>query len=468
MLFIPYLMDDIKASWKIDTLHESLIKTSVYVGMTIGTFSCSKFIDTYGRKKFIIIGAAIMFVFSLLSFFSVSWIDFMIYRAFIGLGIGIQMPAGMNLVSENIPIKYRSIFLSSVWAAFGVADLTSISLSWWLLPDWKLIILIFSFPMILTILLGFAVYESPRYLYAHKFYVEGAAILKKIEEFNNLKEELLNDDILEKIIVEAEENISNQYHPHFSQIFKKKFLGITLRTWVLWSSSNVGLYLTSFMVPKILGGHSSGIKIKDTDYYVGMITSGLITTPSCFISGILADMVGRKYSMVIFSAIALVFSFLIIFTDVGISYWAGIIKLTSGSIVANIKVFATEVFPTKIRGIGSSSGHAVGRFLTILTPFICDFFSVWWGYRSPFWVIIGFHALGIFCAYTMPFETKGRELDKNHNEEEEQKYTTTDSECPNKVTDYLVESKYNDKIKDDLNINKVLSTAHSSSVFENK
>lgn len=412
MLYVPYVMDDLEKAWDLTSgsFISSTVKSAVFIGIAGGTFLCSKLIDTYGRKKFIIIGAGIMLIFSFMCYFSFNWIDYSIYRVFVGVGIGIQMPAGINLASENLPIKYRSIYLSSVWVAFGFGEATCVCLAWRLLPDWKFMMLLASFPMIVTIVLGFLVYESPRYLYAHKKYEEGAVVLMKIEKFNGIDKELLNEDILQEIIKESEENLSNQYKPEIREIFKKKFLGLTLRTWVLWSSSNVGLYLTSFMLPKLLG---SSKREKNSSYYVDILISVVMTTPSCFVSGALAEWLGRKGSMVYFSTIGMIASCLIMYTDILTNYWAGALKLASGSAVANIKVYATEAYPTKLRGIGSSSGHAVGRFMTILTPFVGDFLANTFGLKSSFYMVLGFHALGLYCAYSLPFETLGRELDKH-------------------------------------------------------
>lgn len=428
MLHINYIANDVKIDLNLQMIHTSLIKTAVYVGIALGTFFCSKLIDKYGRKRFIFIGAGIMFVFSLLIPLSVSYIDFIIYRFLIGIGIGIQMPAGMNLVSESIPIKYRSVFLSTVWISFGCGESTSILLCWKFLPDYRTIQFIIATPMIITLTLAFFLYESPRFLYAHKRYNEGAEVLKKIEDFNNLKEELLNDDILEQIIIEYDENKLNDIVPKFSAIFEKKYLGLTLKTWALWSSGNIGLYLGSFMVPKLLGETN---KNQNPNYWTDCLISSAITTPSCILAGVLAERLGRKYSMFVLSITAIISSVLLLYTDWISNILLGTIKLLSGTIVAIIKVYSTEAFPTKLRGIGSSSGHAVGRFMTILTPFISDYFVELFFLKSPFYVFLAFHGLGAICAITLPFETRGRELDKDESE----KQTIKDKERNNQIND---------------------------------
>ncbi len=67
-----------------------------------------------------------------------------------------------------------------------------------------------------------------------------------------------------------------------------------------------------------------------------------------------------------FSVISMIASCLIMHTNILTNYWKWALKLSSGSVVAYIKVNATEAYPTKLRGICSSSGHKVGRFMTII------------------------------------------------------------------------------------------------------
>lgn len=423
ILLMTLILKTIKDEWKLSETAKSFLMSSIFMGMVIGSFFISKYLDMFGRKIFLFIGSLILLIFSIMSSFSNSFLELLIFRLLIGIGIGIQMPSGMNLASENIPSYNRSIFLSSVWLAFPIGEIYCCLSAWILMPHfetgkWRSLIFVCCVPIIILLLFGKYIHESARFLYAHHRFEEGKEVLKRIEEFNKIKEEdrLVEEDfvLIEK---ETKENILNSYNSEIKELFNNRYFYTTLKTWVLWCSGDIGLYLTIYLIPQVLIRIENNIvsshnTIDYNKFYINLLISSLIAMPKAFIAGVIAEYYGRINSMVLLQSLACLFCILILITDSYFSLLSGLIKLVSGGVIMNIKVYSTEVYPTKLRGIGSSFGHSVGRLLIVFIPFISQLFQYLTNSdKSPFLFIFLISAIGIYCAYTLPFETMGRELD---------------------------------------------------------
>lgn len=497
ILVITLVIKDLQNDfYNITKTQKSFLSSSVFIGLVIGSILVSKYLDKYGRKPFLLYGGCIILIFSCLSVFSFS-INFLIYcRIALGIGIGIQLPAGINLASECIPIYYRSLFLSCVWLSFPIGEMYCTLIAWIIygegsyylglkdhtndnnnniiiVRNWRLMLLYCIPPNIICIYLSNILLESPRYLYTNKNYYEGETVLKKIEDINikkisfkqlvlprfvnkyfNIKSNnnpLINSYIntsfenismlrknktytkynnnvkyilditdFENIIQEYEDNITTKHEASLAELFSKKYLNITLKTWVLWCAGDVGLYLTIFVIPQILLDDHNKLKnvSKNNDYsnafFCNLFIASIIALPKAFVSGYLAEILGRKKAMIYLLLLSSLFCVLLLSTTnvYWISFYAGFVKLTAGGIIMNIKVYSTEIYPTKIRGIGSSVGHAVGRILIVLIPFISEIFVyIFNSSKAPFILVMILSLLGSLCAYLLPYETLGRELD---------------------------------------------------------
>ena len=96
--------------------------------------------------------------------------------------------------------------------------------------------------------------------------------------------------------------------------------------------------------------------------------------------------------------------------------YSGFLKLLSGLILGVIKVYSTEAYPTKIRGIGYGTGHSITRIAGCLVPFFCEFLRNF-GIMGPSYFILLLSIGSAYCCYLLPFETLGRVLDKCEEED---------------------------------------------------
>lgn len=526
MLLITLILKNLKKEMNITNDEKSFLISSVFIGIVFGSLLASKYIDVYGRKPFLIYGGIILLVFSTLSAFSQNATQLIIFRILLGTGIGIQMPAGINLASESIPKINRSLYLTSVWMAFPIGEFYCSIFAWFFMPNfeenqWRKLIIVCTLPIILSIILSFGILESPRYYYSNNKYENGKDVLIKIEEENLLeennldivtritvnlkqrishlagnnfrekkpnfrstsekmyfyresthsnnkennhddkhynehvnlyKEKLIKNDLennnkdlyhencmykseleannqtkynkLDKedfnlIELESKNNLMNNYKSEWTVLFSDRFIGITFKTWTLWICGNIVLYQTVFILPQLLLlKHEQTKSVNNNDYYLGLLLAALIATPKALIAGILSEYYGRIKAMIYTTISTIIIVFFIMNDDYFIALLGGLIKVCGGIIIAIIKVYSTEIYPTKLRALGSSSGHSLGRLFTVFIPFISQYMINLFGFeKAPFLFLIFFCVISLYCLYTLPYDTKDRFLDSPEKED---------------------------------------------------
>ena len=464
MLLTTLIIKSLKKEFDVSNTEKSFLLSSAFIGLVIGSFFASKYIDIYGRKPFVIYGGLIFLIFSILSAFSSSVFYLILFRVILGIGIGVQMPACINLTSESIPKEFRSVFLSAVWVSYPLGEIYCSLFAWYLMPHfekgmWRNFILACCAPIFVCLLISIFLLESARYYYSNLDYERGKQVLKEIEAKNKLKYEELpfylksvkfvlyyifaivnkvkfskeefsilesNIEISEKDFLEIEqeskENVMNYYSPEWRELFNQRFIGITLKTWTLWSAGDVGLYLTIYLIPQLLIEKSEKIKRDDladnSDFYIGLLIAALIALPKAILAGYLGEYVGRLKSMTLLLTLTAVFSILMLLPNNLISLYGGIIKLLGGAVIMIIKVYSVEIYPTKLRGLGSSVGHSVGRLVTVFIPFISQYLVYLFNFsKAPFLFVLFMCIIGAYSSLSLKYETKGKDLDSPEKED---------------------------------------------------
>jgi len=93
-------------------------------GIIFGTMS-----DRYGRVKTIIAALLAYTVFSGLSGFARSGMEFLVYRFLFGLGVGGMFGAATTLVAESVPGRFRTFALGLMQALSAVGNIVGSALS---------------------------------------------------------------------------------------------------------------------------------------------------------------------------------------------------------------------------------------------------------------------------------------------------------------------------------------------------
>jgi MFS family permease len=115
--------------------------------------------DRWGRAKTLFLAVLFYSIFTGLSAFSVTWIDFSAYRFLTGMGVGGTFAAAVSLVAEVLPARSRPYALGCLQALAAVGNMTAAGISFLLPPGiemhgvsgWRLLFIIGILPAFLVL-----------------------------------------------------------------------------------------------------------------------------------------------------------------------------------------------------------------------------------------------------------------------------------------------------------------------------
>ena len=415
ILVISLILKSLEKEWHITPLEKSFIASSAFIGLMIGSFTTSQIIDRYGRKKLLLIGSGIVIIFGYLSSVSSNGIELFFFRLIMGIGIGTQIPAATNLAAESIPSYNRSIYLANMWIAFPIGEIYICIVAMYIMQNfeqdqWRVLLLYCIIPVVLCFIGSFFLYESSRYYLANNLSDQARNVLLGLSKWSGRN---IDAARIDEIIDEGLRNPLNKYASTYSQLLNKRFLSLSINSWCIWFITYFSVYTTIYMLPQILAYNEQGKSVEKSSLFKDIVITNLIALPKTIIAGFMAEIkfLGRKYSMLsslFFTAITTLFLTMLI---EHINFFAGLMKLLIGVTIGVCKVYTTEAYPTKLRGLGYGTGHSFARLAGTLVPFIAEAMVHLFGLVSPFILVFFASGLGVYNAYSLPFETLGRKLD---------------------------------------------------------
>jgi len=291
---------------------------------------------------------------------------------------------------EYAPPHYRN----KVGTAFHF--MTSIGMAtvaiWGMIfKPWKMYALALAFPpTIMLIVCYFILPESARYYLGKGNDAAALDMLEKVAECNG-------KEVPEgcRLFEEHEEKVS------IRELLGKLTGGRLIRCMLInmfgWFMTSLVYYMLWFSAKSLAG-----------DIYVNAIILGLAELPGRMVAYVLMEKIGRKYTFMGSIGIGCICMFVSIYENSvsrKIMYCIG--KAVSASLWAVIYLYSSEMYPTKIRNLGSGIGSAAARIAALIAPFIGDWLAV-----SPVvpYILVG--VLAMICCGVFMFvpETSGKDM----------------------------------------------------------
>ena len=341
------------------------IVSIVLVGATIGAISSGRLTDLYGRKRIIFYTALLNAVGTLLSALATSVSVLLLARALVGLAIGVASYAVPLYISEISPARVRGTLVSlnqlaitvgilaSYLVNIGFSDLPADWSAWGISEGWRWMLMIGFFPALILGIGMIFLPETPRWLMSASHESNAQRVLRKIGEINP-----------SKVAGEIKESLAKEEKAGWRELLVKwvrpaLIIGIGMAILMQVTGINTVIYYSPTILQK------AGF-VAEGDAILAALPIGIVNVVFTVLALFLIDKWGRKpllYLGLAGMAIALFvlgFSFLFHETVGDALQW-----LSLGSMVIYIPFFAltlgpvgyvimSEVFPTRVRGLGMS------------------------------------------------------------------------------------------------------------------
>ena len=410
MLAIAFVLPVIIHTWSIKPQNIGLIISAGFGGQLIGAIFFGWLAEKIGRLRTTILTILVYAVFSFCCAASWSYASLLTFRVLQGLGIGGEVPVAASYINEIIRAKGRGRFVLLYELVFPVGLMLAALAGYWIVPHfgWRWLFIIGGVPAGIAIYLRWVLPESPRWLASVGQNDRAEKAMITIEQ---QVKRALGTDLPEAKVIPVEGVTVRR--TKFGELFSNIYLKRTIVVWVIWFATYLSIYGVTTWLPSI---YRTVFKLPlDKSLLYSMVTqfSGLI---GAFAAAMLVDRLGRRAWIAMAFFVGSVFHLglwyagastvnqMLIFTSLGFFFFS-----SNGLVVY---LYTPELYPTRMRALGSSLASAWTRLASMIGPYIIGMIIA---HYKISWVFPLFALAGLIAGVvTVLFgiETKGKVLEE--------------------------------------------------------
>jgi MFS family permease len=329
--------------------------------------------DRIGRTRALSLSILLYSVFTAACGLATSLTELVIFRIFLGLGMGGEWASGAALVSETWPAQHRGKALGlmqSCWAiGYGAAALVNMMVSpYW---GWRGVFLVGVLPALFTLWIRRQVHEPAIWRAAQHASGNRAEAWRAIPIGLTVALTLMNA----------------------STMFAWWGLNSWVPAYLSLPTAQGGVGLSNVMMSRFIVAMQVGM-------WFGYVTFGFVS-----------DRFGRKptYVTYLLAAAVLVFVYSLVRSPMALLLLGPLVAFFGTGYFSGFGAITAEVYPTAIRATAQGFTYNIGRVASASAPFIVGALSQTSGFGPAFMMTAAAFLLAAFWWFFIP-ETKGRVL----------------------------------------------------------
>ena len=335
---LSFIIAALAVDWNLNSSQMGWIGSINSIGMAVGALFFGVLADKVGRKQIFMWTLIIFSVASGISAFATTLAVFLVFRFFVGMGLGGELPVASTLVSESVKAEERGrvvVLLESFWAGgwliAAVISYFVIPADFWPIEGWRVALLLTALPALYAVYIRMKLPDSPQ------FTVKTES--KKRSVFQNI-----------------------------ADVWSKKYARSTLMLWILWFAVVFSYYGMFLWLPSVMVG--KGFDLISSFKYVLIMT--LAQLPGYFTAAWFIEKFGRKFVLVTYllgtAASALAFGNADTIMTLLIS--GMLLSFFNLGAWGALYAYTPEQYPAIVRGTGAGMAAAAGRIGGIFGPLL--------------------------------------------------------------------------------------------------
>ncbi|SIT40982.1 Permeases of the major facilitator superfamily [Paraburkholderia piptadeniae] len=385
-----------------------------FIGMMTGAWLSGLLGDRFGRRFCYQFNLGIYGFASIAAALapSIYWLIF--FRLVMGVGMGAEIVVGYGTLSEFIPADWRGRFGTILNLIINTSLFLSTFLGWLIVPHygWRWMFAIAGCGALVVWFLRKSMPESPRWLASRGRADEARQIVERIETACGSTASRTSSHSANATESSTREFYSTETTEagRLGALFSRRLLTRTITAITVLVALFTVNYAFVSWIPTFLvkQGHSVSNSLGITAL---MFAGGPVGSLIAFA---LAEHLGRKWGIVLFSLVCVGFGIAYPFaqsavaiTALGFAITCCIYVLSSFSVAT----YVPELFPTELRLRGSGLANTAGRAVSIVVPYAVASAFMRFGIAGVLTLIVGTLLVQALIVGVLGAETKQRSLE---------------------------------------------------------
>lgn len=402
-LSIAFVLPILVRAWHISSPQIGVMIGASYAGQFIGALVFSWAAERWGRVPCAAAATAIFAAMSLACAGAWDFESLLIGRFIQGIGVGGEMPVAAVYISELSRACGRGRFFLLYEMIFPIGLMVTGQVGAVLVPlwGWKTMFLIGGLPGLVIAVMLLRLPESPRWLIGKGRLGEAERVIARLEGSRT-----------RVATVPGPVAMPLKTRGRWSELLSPAYRGRTLIVWVLWASA--------FLIANSLNNWMP--TLYTTVYHLGLAEAlraasmtNVAQVALLLVAALVIDRTGRKYWMM--GAFGLGAVLLSVLAFGGTSNVSVVIVLSTlsygliGSIAAVVYLYTPEIYPTRMRAIGTGVATSWLRAASAVGPTLIGFMLGTGGVDSVFLMFAGVAVVGL-VASTRMIETRNLRLEE--------------------------------------------------------
>lgn len=386
-----------------------------YAGQAVGALGLGSVADRLGRRRTFLVAIVFFSIMSLACAFAWNLESLTIARLIQGIGLGAEVPLAATLINEYAPSRdrgravmlYEAIF---AWGAFA-APLLGLIVFHVMDPGvgWRVLLGVGVLPAVVVLLGRKLIPESVRYLTGRGHTRQAEAIVSEFEVAAVAEGKALSDPR-----VSGPDRLRTT---RLAEIFSPQYRTRTILNGTLWFTTYFAAYGYTTFLPSLYV-KIGGLAVTSALYLTLAVAAGQVIVIYAF--ALTTDRWGRRPWFLWGYAAAVLGAVLgIVMVLGGATSWPTLfvsgLFIAIGSYVpaAGLYLYIPELYPTRVRGWGTSAGSAMCRVASVVAPLVVgSMLSSHVGLEAVFSLFGAMVLIGGLAMFFLGAETKGKPLEE--------------------------------------------------------
>ncbi len=412
-LSIAFVLPILVPLWHITAPEVGIMIGASYAGQVVGALAFSWAAERYGRVPCAAAATAIYALMSLVCAGAWSFSVLLMCRFIQGIGVGGEMPVAATYISELSKARGRGRFFLLYEMIFPIGLMVTGQVGALLVPlwGWQIMFLIGGIPGLVIALMLLRLPESPRWLIGRGRLAEAEAVIMRLESASD-KAVAMTPDPLPAVTMPAPVPVSQRPRGRWSELLSPAYRGRTLIVWVLWACAYLIANSLNNWMPTLY----------TTVYHLGLpqalraaSMTNLAQVALVLLCAMVVDRTGRKYWMMGCFGLGAIMLGVLAFGGTQDVSWVIVFSTLSygliGSIAAVVYLYTPEIYPTRMRAIGTGAATSWLRIASAIGPALIGFMLGKGGVDSVFLMFAGVAVVGLVAATRM-IETRNLRLEE--------------------------------------------------------